>query len=183
VGLSGNLSPDKPTLHIGDYFFGMYAPLDTLDNVPAQDHVIPPVVASVAGINWMLDPSTGLPTFRMAVTSITPAPVIVIPPPAREAKAVEIPTPNDVFIAVILPQAGKYPFSLRKATKPLDMLLIALVTSDNFALSVWAWYIGTAMAAKIPMMAMTINNSINVKPFCPLFRNITQTSFFNLNAL
>jgi hypothetical protein len=39
------------------------------------------------------------------------------------------------------------------------------------------------MAARIPMMAITINNSINVKPFCPLFLNIIQTSFVNLIAL
>jgi hypothetical protein len=43
------------------------------------------------------------------------------------------------------------------------------VASLILAFTVCARYIGIAMAARIPMMAMTINNSINVKPFCPLF--------------
>jgi len=43
-------------------------------------------------------------------------------------------------------------------------------------------YIGMAIAAKMPMIAMTINNSINVKPFS-LFLNIILTSFYFIRLI
>jgi hypothetical protein len=49
VGLSGNLSSDKPTLRIKDYFLGMYAPFWIPAKVPPKLQVIPPVEVSDVG--------------------------------------------------------------------------------------------------------------------------------------
>jgi hypothetical protein len=162
-------------LRVGSYFFGMYAPPETVDRVPPHVQIIPPVVASVVGVRVRVEVSTaGLVVTFLIVAVITP--VVMSISATLAGSCVATPTPNELSISATPPQSGKYPFSVRKAIRPLDTLLIAWVTSVNLALIVWAWYIGMAIAAKIPMMAITINNSINVKPFSLL--NIIKTSFF-----
>lgn len=139
AGLSGNLSSDKPTLRITDYFLGMYAPAWMFCKVPPKFQVIPPVVVSdVGAIERVLPLIAGLVVTFVMVAVIVPSPAMLIAL-IRESglwATTATPTPNEVFIATALPQAGQNPFSLRKAMRPLETLLNALLTSDNLALIV-----------------------------------------------
>ena len=54
-----------------------------------------------------------------------------------------------------------------------------LYLSENFAFLVYVWYAGSAMAARIPMMATTIINSIRVKPWARLLSLIPFICFLH----
>ncbi|GIR68922.1 MAG: hypothetical protein CM15mP74_01730 [Halieaceae bacterium] len=56
--------------------------------------------------------------------------------------------------------------------------VVAVTTSLNFALLVQALDAGRAMAARMPMMAMTIISSMRVNPFCYCFMSLTFETLF-----
>jgi len=114
----------------------MYAPAWTPDKVPLKTHVIPIVSISDTGTIWRVVPLIiGLVVTFVIVAVIIPA--ASIPSALILASGlwlvVATPTPNEVFTAIALAQTGKYPFSARKAIRPLETLLNALLTSVNLA--------------------------------------------------
>ena len=59
--------------------------------------------------------------------------------------------------------------SPKKAVAAVKAFLTAEFVDALKPPALYATNCGTAIAAKIPMIAMTIINSTSVKPFCPLF--------------